>query len=135
MVRSRPSGAAITLPGSRTKNGRQHTIPLTPTARAILAGRERAEGAVFYCQSWQYLKEQLDARCGVKDWTLHDLRRSAASGMASIGIAPHVVEAVLNHVSGAKAGVAGVYNRYDYRVEKIDALAKWDAHLSHLCES
>lgn len=122
----------ITLGAERTKNARQHCIPLAKSARAILAARPRGDGAVFYCQSWQYLKNQLDARCSVKNWTLHDLRRSAASGMASIGIAPHVIEAVLNHVSGAKAGVAGVYNRYDYRAEKADALARWDEHIA-LC--
>lgn len=62
-------------------------------------------------------------------WTLHDLRRSAASGMAGIGIPPHVVEAVLNHKSGTIKGVAAVYNRYNYAAEKRAALDAWARRL------
>ena len=51
-------------------------------------------------------------------WVLHDLRRSGVTGMCELGVAPHVVEAVVNHVSGHKAGVAGVYNRSTYATEK-----------------
>ena len=58
-------------------------------------------------------------------WTIHDLRRTAASGMAGLGIAPHVVEAVLNHKSGTIKGVAAVYNRYSYSAEKRAALEAW----------
>jgi integrase len=62
-------------------------------------------------------------------WTLHDLRRTAASGMAGLGIAPHVVEAVLNHKSGTIKGVAAVYNRYSYSSEKRAALDTWARRL------
>ena len=62
-------------------------------------------------------------------WTLHDLRRTAASGMAGIGIPPHVVEAVLNHKSGTIKGVAAVYNRYNYLTEKRAALDAWARRL------
>ena len=65
----------------------------------------------------------------IAPWRIHDLRRTAATGMADIGIAPHVVEAVLNHVSGSKAGVAGVYNRAAYGPEKRVALERWAAHI------
>ena len=68
----------------------------------------------------------------VPPWRLHDLRRTAATGMASIEIAPHVIEAVLNHVGGARAAVAGVYNRFSYAPEKKAALERWDAHLARL---
>jgi integrase len=60
---------------------------------------------------------------------LHDLRRTAASGMARLGVAPHVVEAVLNHKSGTVRGVAAVYNRYSYATEKREALALWAEHV------
>ena len=60
---------------------------------------------------------------------LHDLRRCAVTGMADIGIAPHVVEAVVNHICGHKAGVAGVYNRSTYAAEKRAALQRWADHL------
>ena len=66
-------------------------------------------------------------------WTLHDLRRTVVTGMNELGIAPHVVEAVVNHVSGrAKAGVAGVYNRAVYALEKRTALQAWADHLDEV---
>jgi integrase len=65
-------------------------------------------------------------------WVMHDLRRSAASGMAGLGIAPHVVEAVLNHKSGSIKGVAAVYNRYNYGAEKRAALEAWGRYLDAL---
>jgi integrase len=84
-------------------------------------------------RSWSYGKQQLDARLAagvqLEPWTVHDLRRSVATGMAEIGIQPHIVEAVLNHVSGHKAGIAGVYNRATYEKEKKVALATWADHL------
>ena len=65
-------------------------------------------------------------------WRLHDLRRTVATGMADLGIAPHIVEAVLNHVSGARAGVAGTYNRAAYAPEKKAALERWALHIEGL---
>jgi integrase len=62
-------------------------------------------------------------------WTLHDLRRTVVTGMAEIGVQPHVIEAIVNHVSGHKAGVAGIYNRATYAVEKRAALQTWANHL------
>ena len=78
---------------------------------------------------WSKGKTALDAACGVKEWTLHDLRRTAATGMADLGVQPHVIEAVLNHVSGHKAGVAGIYNRSTYANEKRAALDLWAGHV------
>jgi len=63
---------------------------------------------------------------------LHDLRRTVATRMADIGVLPHVIEAVLNHISGHKAGVAGVYNRSQYGPEKRQALDLWAAHVEAL---
>ena len=69
----------------------------------------------------------------VPEWRLHDLRRrTVATGMAELGIQPHIVEAVLNHISGAKAGVAGTYNRAAYAAEKKAALERWAAHVEGL---
>ena len=68
----------------------------------------------------------------IPHWTFHDLRRSAASGMAGIGIAPHVVEAVLNHRGGSIKGVAAIYNRYNYGAEKRAALEAWGRYLDTL---
>jgi integrase len=94
----------IELPGIRTKNSRSHIIPLSPPALAILKSIDR-DG---------------------KDWVLHDLRRTCSTNMGEqLGIPPHVVEAVLNHMSGSKAGVAGVYNKATYLKEKREALNKY----------
>ena len=65
-------------------------------------------------------------------WTLHDLHRTCATGMARIGVAPHVIEAVLNHISGSRAGVAGLYNTYAYEPEKRAALGLWAGHIEKL---
>jgi integrase len=122
----------IALPASRAKNKRAHIIPLSAPAQAILAAQPpRAEfvfGKAF--TSWSRGKSLLDAALDTKlaPWTLHDLRRSVATGMAELGVAPHIVEAVLNHV-GHKAGVAGVYNRATYEKEKRIALATWADHV------
>jgi len=127
----------ITLPASRTKNKRKHAVPLSPTAQAILAGRSQAGDFVFGARAFvcwsrgKRLLEEALAKAGAKiePWTLHDLRRSVATGMAELGVAPHIVEAILNHVSGHKAGVAGIYNRATYEKEKRAALAMWVDHV------
>jgi integrase len=83
---------------------------------------------------WSKLKRRLDATMGggVPPWRLHDLRRTAATGMAEIGVLPHTVEACLGHVSGARAGVVGTYNRALYAEDKRAALERWAAHVEGL---
>jgi integrase len=123
------STGTLNLPGDRTKNKRPHVIPLSPAARALLTKLPRSGDAVFEFTAWAYQKDLLDKRSGVRGWTIHDIRRSVATGMADIGIQPHIIEAVLNHVSGHKAGIAGIYNRSSYAAEKA-ALARWDEHVA-----
>ncbi len=77
-------------------------------------------------------KQQLDTTSGVGDWRLHDLRRTAASGLARLQTPPHVIEAVLNHRGGTISGVAAVYNRYSYLEEKRQALEAWARHVQGL---
>ena len=134
--------ALIALPGSRTKNGRAHDVPLSPLALQVLDGQHRivgrdlvfGEGEGGY-SGWSKAKGKLDAACKVKNWTLHDMRRTVATRMANsvddggCGVQPHVIEAVINHVSGHKAGVAGIYNRSSYSAEKRAALNEWASHL------
>jgi integrase len=122
----------ISLPPERVKNGQEQDIPMSPVVRSIIAARPRNDGLVFaQTTSWSRRKLRLDAAITEKlgkplaPWTLHDLRRTAATGIADIGIQPHVVEAVLNHISGSKRGVAGVYNRSTYSAERKIALKKW----------
>jgi integrase len=134
-------GAIWTIPGERTKNKRAHVVPLPPAAREIIAAAMRIEGCPFVfttngrtpVSGWSKIKKRLDRTMGdVPPWRLHDLRRTTATGMATIGVAPHVVEAALNHISGAKAGVAGTYNRAIYAAEKKSALERWAAYVEAL---
>ena len=64
-----------------------------------------------------------------RPWRTHDLRRTAASGMAALGFQPHVIERVLNHVSGAQGGLVRVYQRHEYREERKRAITAWGAHV------
>jgi hypothetical protein len=68
----------------------------------------------------------------VTDWTLHDIRRTVASGLQRLGVRLEVTEAVLNHKSGSTAGIVGVYQRHDYADEKRDALARWADYVDAL---
>lgn len=132
------------LPAERSKNHRAHSIPLSPAAVAILQSMPRrvrngAPDCVFgksgrRFSGWSKAKAALDRRIREPaPWRLHDLRRTAATVMADrLGVLPHVVEAVLNHVSGHKAGVAGVYNRARYEAEMRDALNRWDEYLQSI---
>ena len=138
--------AVISLPAERTKNKRPHDIPLSSPALAILEdwlarsegdGEQHVfgKGAKAGYQGWSGSKELLDQRIAeagkpLLNWTLHDLRRTMSTRMHDeLGIAPHIVEAILNHISGHRAGVAGTYNRAIYANEKTAALALWGDHL------
>ena len=79
-----------------------------------------------------YAKSALDQRAGIAPWRLHDLRRTCATNLGELGVLPHVVEQALNHVSGAKAGVAGVYNRAKYSDEMRKALQAWADHVDKI---
>jgi integrase len=127
----------IVLPPDRVKNGRTFELPLSTQALAILQRQHRRNSTEFVWtdkgfQDWDRAKQRLDRRLQIADWHLHDLRRSAATYMAEIGVLPHIVEAVLNHYSGHKAGVAGTYNRARYEGEMRTALQRWADHLDKI---
>jgi integrase len=130
--------AQWTIPGSRTKNGLTHVVPLSRQVKRIITRAiEKAGtgGFLFYrvqtkpfaSNAVSHALRRVHGKNPV-DWTPHDLRRTAVTGMAKIKIPPHVVEAVVNHVSGAKAGVAGLYNRHSYIDERTAALQEWADH-------
>jgi integrase len=134
-------GSTWNIPGQRTKNHRPHLVSLPPLARSILATVKPISGDFMFTtmgrspiSGWARVKSRLDDGMKVPPWRLHDLRRTAATGMAEIGIAPHIVEAALNHLSGVQAGVAGTYNRAAYAQEKRQALEQWAAHVEALVE-
>jgi integrase len=129
----------INLPPNRTKNGKAHFVPLAEAALALLpkrTGRDhlfgRGDGADGFA-GWSAAKAALDKRLGdMPAWTLHDLRRTVSTQMHEKGVAPHVVEAIINHISGHKAGVAGRYNHANYSAERKAALDMWAAHVMQL---
>jgi integrase len=153
--------ALWTLPAARSKNRREHEVPLSRQALALIEGRPGPflfgrDGRTPF-SGYSRAKERLDAtiarqraeeRLGRKlrkdeapeaddhlaPWTLHDIRRSVVTHMAELGIDPHVIEAVINHVSGHKGGIAGVYNKATYRPQKTAALASWADWLESVVE-
>jgi integrase len=143
----------IELPPERTKNKRAHIVPLSEAALAILKGvlaiegRERVFGrGVGGFSHWSGAKADLDARIAearlrrgeekpMLGWVLHDLRRSFVTHVNERKFAPpHVIEAIVNHVSGHLAGVAGIYNKAQYLAERRQALDLWGAHIATLVE-
>lgn len=105
-----------TIPAARTKNGKPHVVHLSEIVIDVLNGLSREDGADLLfsgtgrtsASGFSKQKAKLDAEMGVPDWTLHDLRRTATTGMARLGIAPHVADRVLNHTAGTIHGVAGL---------------------------
>jgi integrase len=132
--------ALWSLPGTRTKNGKPHIVPFSNQVLAIITGAPRiASDYVFSATgdgpiaAFAKLKGRLDQRMATSQrWTLHDVRRTVATGMADIGIQPHIIEACLNHVSGHRAGVAGTYNRSLYAAEKAEALQRWADYVDRI---
>ena len=151
--------ATWTLPGERTKNGAAHGVPLSAPARDILraglpdgADHRGAAGGLLLpgafgtpFAGWSKAKQALDkaimdarakaARAAgtslapLIPWNVHDLRRTVATGLQRLGVRLEVTEAVLNHISGSRGGIAGVYQRHDWAAEKRAALDSWAAHV------
>lgn len=123
------------IPPDRFKTDLYHHVPLTAPALAILARIPRTSDFVLTTtgavpiSSYDQAKRSIDTIAKVDGWQFHDLRRTAASGMAAAGIPVHVIEAVLGHRSGKISGIARVYNRYDFAAEKRSALETWAGHV------
>jgi integrase len=144
-------GDTWTIPGTRTKNHREQFVPLPDFALALIDASPRRTNCNYVFgdgprrkgddhrgfSGWSKAKAALDERI-VKmrrkrakfDWRLHDLRRTAATVMAErLGVLPHIVEVILNHMDGHRAGVAGVYNRAKYEAQVRKALQGWAEHV------
>jgi integrase len=130
------------MPAERTKNGRAHIIHLSEPAWAVISEHlGEPEGYVFATsrgknfQSFKEAKRTLDRLCGVGGWRLHDLRRTVVSGMARLGVPPHVADKILNHQSGTISGVAAVYQRHEFLAEREEALNRWGAHVTQIVDA
>jgi integrase len=127
----------IVLAPERTKNSRSHEVPLSSQALAILARQPRRNSSDFLFaergfNNWDRCKQELDQRAGIAPWRLHDLRRTCATQLGELGVQPHHIEAILNHYSGHRSGVAGVYQRAKYAADMRDALQRWADHIDQI---
>jgi integrase len=128
-------GTTWNIPAARTKNRRPHMVPLSPAARELIASVAQEGQLVFTTNGrspvsgWSKIKQRLDQAMKIPPWRLHDLRRTAVTGMAELGIRPDVIERAVNHVSGTRGGIAGVYNRSELLPERRAALERWALHV------
>jgi integrase len=123
----------MTIPATVTKNHNQHVLPLVGMMRDIIDSVPKMldRDPLFGVRSegftgWPHSRLDVDL---AEPWTLHDLRRSLSTGMHELGVEPHIVEAILNHASGHKAGVAGTYNYASYGRQMKAALGMWSDHI------
>jgi integrase len=134
----------VTLPEELSKNHQEHAYPLCSLARSLLPLRE---GLFFPAKArgtptnhWSECKEDFDKQCPIAPWQLRDLRRTFATKLASLRVAPHIVERLLNHrlgtlhAGGEISAVAEVYNRHLYIEEMREAVEKWEQYLSAFLE-
>jgi integrase len=129
-----------TIPGSRTKNKRAHIVHLSEPAWKVIeacSGEPYVFGTATGKRFQRFGKEkrELDKLCGVAGWRIHDLRRTIVSGMARLGIPPHVADKILNHQARTISGVAAVYQRHDFLAERKDALDRWGAHVEQIVQT
>jgi integrase len=132
-------GRTWTIPGSRTKNKKVHIVHLSEAAWRVVA--KTPDGDLVFgtsrgkrFQAFGKGKRALDKLSGVTGWRLHDLRRTIVSGMARLGVPPHVADKILNHQAGTISGVAAVYQRHDFLVERKEALDRWGAHVEQIIQ-
>jgi integrase len=126
------------LSSDRTKNAKSHEVHLSDPVIAVLSRAQKQGKFVFSrsgdnsFQDFSSAKREIDDLSGVIGWRLHDLRRTCVSGMARLGVAPHVADKILNHQAGTISGVAAVYQRHDFLAERREALAKWGTHVRQI---
>jgi integrase len=130
----------LTIPGERTKNHRTLKLPMPDAAMKIIASVQRMESRdhLFGARATSGFEGWRDGKLDLKDgitepWKLHDLRRTLVTGMANLGIQPHIIETVVNHTGGGhKSGVAGIYNKATYAREVKTALMRWADHVDNI---
>lgn len=129
------------MPAERSKNGKAHIVHLSEPAWAVISAHPgQVDDYVFATsqgknfQAFAKGKRALDRLCEVNGWRLHDLRRTVVSGMARLGVPPHVADKILNHQSGTISGVAAVYQRHEFLAERKEALNRWGAHVTQIVE-
>ena len=127
-----------TIPKARTKNAKTHIVHLSKQSLAVLKRADQRKPLVLsplgtkIFQNFTHAKRLLDHLSRVSGWRLHDLRRTCVSGMARLGVAPHVADKILNHQTGTISGVAAVHQRHEFLSERRAAMDLWGAHVGEL---
>lgn len=135
-------GDTIKLSGDRTKTGEPHDVYLSSVTRSLVSQLPHVgnSGHVFttngrgHITGWSNAKAKLDEASGVTGWTVHDLRRTLATGLQKLGVNSQTIEAILGHVGGSRSGIVGVYQRHSFEPEARAALEAWGAHVMALVE-
>jgi integrase len=123
-----------TIPKLRTKNAKAHVVHLSDQSMAVLK-RADQRGPLLGTKPFRDFtraKRLLDQFSGVAGWCLHDLRRTCVSGMARLGVPPHIADKILNHNAGTISGVAAVYQRHEFLSERQEALERWGTHVARI---
>jgi integrase len=131
----------VTLPKEITKNGKEHAFPIGALTQSLLTSLENSTQQFYFpargrnspFNGWSKSKVALDELSGISGWTLHDLRRTFATNLQKLGVRLEVIETLLNHLSGTKSGVAGIYQRHDYTQEMRAAMELWEERIGTLC--
>jgi len=131
----------LVIPAVRTKNKKEHIIPLSPMAVAILEALPRfphgdyiftTTGGRRPVSGFTKMRQRIADMAQIEPWTYHDLRRTTATKLAEMNVEVHITEKILNHVAGKLGGVAGIYNRYEYMKERRVALDSWARRLDKI---
>ena len=127
------------IPAERAKNNHTHIVPLTPAAVELLSTITHRAGRLFLAAGQisrpaKRIRAKLAESMSVpiEPWVWHDIRRTVATGLQRLGVRTEVTEATLNHVSGTRAGIAGVYQLHDFSDEKREALEKWSLEVERI---
>ena len=144
-------GSRWTIPLNRTKNGRAHEVPLSTLAvelvRRQMGGRTKGKlfpargnpkgSASGFSKAWARIRQGVDEALGkqVDRFTMHDIRRTGATGLQRLGVRTEVTERLLNHVSGTQSGIVGIYQRYDFSLEKREAMQDWSKEVCRIVRS
>ena len=140
MGRTDEKSRTWSIPGSRTKNKKAHIVHLSEPAWQVIAQRPvgtylfGTSGAKHF-QAYSTSKRAPDTLSGITGCRPHDRRRTIVSGMARLGVPPHVADKILNHQAGTISGVAAVYQRHEFLVERKEPLDRWGAHVEHIVQA
>lgn len=126
----------VTLPAAATKNKIEHTFPITEETAGFLQSIPRSGPYLFPARNsdgpfcgWSRVKSSFEEAAAVPGWGLHDLRRTFSTRLALLRVPPHVIERILNHVSGEISGIAAIYNRWSYLPEMREAMLTYEQEL------